>query len=106
MGRAADAAVQTLAKRLTERRLYKTLDLAAVSEDEGRQALTARKIDKAIADGRLSGAVIKDEQAKVSLYTQIGGDDDRMHKKLHIMDGEKPTEISKLSPIAARPCYP
>lgn len=43
--------------------------------------------------------VIKDEDASVTLYTQIGGDEDRMHKKLHILDARGPREIAELSSI-------
>ncbi len=37
-----------------------------------------------------NGSVIKDDAASVSIYTPIGGDDERSHKKLHILDGGKP----------------
>jgi hypothetical protein len=41
--------------------------------------------------------VIKDDGAAVSIYTQIGGDDDKTHKKLHILDARGPREITDLS---------
>ena len=44
-----------------------------------------------------SGAVIKDERASVGIYTPIGGDEDRTHNKLHVLDAGKPREISEMS---------
>jgi hypothetical protein len=36
----------------------------------------------------------------MNLYTQIGGDDERLHKRLHILDArEGPIEITKVSAI-------
>ena len=35
----------------------------------------------------------------VSIYTQIGGDDEKAHKKLHILDAKGPREITEMSPI-------
>ncbi|EQD56831.1 hypothetical protein B1A_11375, partial [mine drainage metagenome] len=44
--------------------------------------------------------IIKDESAAVSIYTQIGGDDERAHKRLHILDARKgPVEITEVSPL-------
>jgi uncharacterized protein len=99
MTRASDSEVSDLSTRLRERKLYKALDIAFVGSDPGRQRQRARHIDKEFKDKLAAGKVIKDEGAKVSIYTQIGGDEDRMHKKLHILDGKKPKEISDLSPI-------
>jgi uncharacterized protein len=96
MARAEDEAIADLAARLRERRLYKTLDVASIGYDQESQVKWSKRIDirfsKAIADG----AVLKDE-AKLTIYTQIGADEERMHKKLHILDGEKPVEIGKSS---------
>jgi hypothetical protein len=99
MTRAADPAVVDLASRLRERRLYKTLDLRAFGHDEGRQRRAARRIDKEFEVQRKSATVIKDEGAAVSIYTQIGGDDDKAHKKLHILDARGPREITEMSRI-------
>ena len=42
--------------------------------------------------------MIRDPDAAISIYTQIGGDDEKVHKKLHILDqAEGPREITKLS---------
>ena len=43
--------------------------------------------------------MIKDEGAAVSLYTQIGGDEEKTHKKLHILDAGRPREITDLSRV-------
>ncbi|MGB3391038.1 MAG: hypothetical protein WBA88_24005 [Pseudaminobacter sp.] len=40
-----------------------------------------------------------DDKAAIGIYAEIGGDEERMHKKLHILDGDKPVEISGLSPL-------
>ena len=57
----------------------------------------ARRIDRDFAGKIKTEEVIKDEGASISIYTQIGGDDERTHKKLHIIDAGKPTEITLLS---------
>lgn len=99
MSRASDPAVANFAGRLRDRRLYKTLDVRSFGTDEGRQQHRARRIDKAITKGEFTGAVSKDERAAINIYTQIGGDDDRTHKKLHVMDAGVPQEITKFSPL-------
>jgi hypothetical protein len=99
MQRASDRAIADLAIRLWQRRLYKTLDLRAFGHDKGRQRRAARRIDKELEEQSKREAVIKDEGAGVSIYTQIGGDDDRAHKKLHILDARGPREITEILPI-------
>jgi hypothetical protein len=100
MIRAADSAIADVAARLRERRLYKTLDLRATfGADEGSQRQAARRIDRHFAGQLNDGTVIKDQDASVSIYTQIGGDDERAHKKLHILDAKGPREITEISRI-------
>jgi HD superfamily phosphohydrolase len=99
MADAEHATIADLARRLRERRLYKTLDLRAFGHDEGRQRAAARRIDRDFQEELGSGAVIKDEGAAVSLYSQIGGDDEKTHKKLHILDAGRPREITDLSRV-------
>jgi HD superfamily phosphohydrolase len=99
MVHAVDPLVCDLAIRLRERRLYKTLDLRAFGHDEGKQRLAARRIDRDFEAQRASGEVIRDDGAVVSIYTQIGGDDEKAHKKLHILDARGPREITELSRI-------
>jgi hypothetical protein len=99
MTRAQDLAIRKLAERLRTRRLFKTLGMERFGSDEGRQKKMARRIDRHFSAKKEAGSVLKDEAAKASIYTQIGGDDDRMHKKLHVLDDEKPVEISNLSHI-------
>jgi HD superfamily phosphohydrolase len=97
---ASDTTIASLARRLRDRDLYKTLDLAGFGHDEGVQRREARRIDTRFADRIGSGQIIKDESAAVSIYTQIGGDDERAHKRLHILDArEGPVEITKVSRI-------
>lgn len=99
MTRADDTQVADLANRLRQRRLYKSLSLERFGLDAGLQRQKARRIDADYAVQIEQGSVLKDESAKVSIYTQIGGDDDRMHKKLHILDRNTPREISGLSKV-------
>jgi uncharacterized protein len=97
---AKDPVIADLARRLRERSLYKTLDLAAFGHDSGRQKHAARRIDRDFKDKIESQATIKDEGATISIYTQIGGDDDKMHKKLHILDAKGiPREVTEMSTI-------
>ena len=95
---ADDADIAELAMRLRNRDLYKTLDLRAFGEDEGKQTQWARWIDREFKDKISAGTVIKDPDAAISIYTQIGGDDEKVHKKLHVLDqAEGPREITALS---------
>src|SRR5690625_1574313 len=99
MTMASDPKYKELATRLRERRLYKTLDLGAVfGRDMGRQRMAARRIDKLFEES-MGDSVLKDDGAAVGIYAEIGGDDEREHKKLHILDGDRPVEISQLSEI-------
>jgi hypothetical protein len=75
------------------------LDLRFFGHDEGRQRQAARRIDKQFEKQKGDESVIKDEGAVLSIYTQIGGDDDKAHKKLHILDARGPREITELSAI-------
>ncbi len=99
MTNAADAPLADLAARLRERRLYKTLDVREFGHDVGKQRQRARRIDKAFEVQIRSEAVIKDERASVSIYSHIGGDDDKAHKRLHILDATGPREITDMSSI-------
>ena len=99
MTQATDRAIADLARRLRDRKLYKTLDLRAFGSDEGSQRKKARRIDTCFASELENGSVIPDKSAAVSIYTRIGGDDDKMHKKIHILDGTRPREITSLSAI-------
>lgn len=97
MSRAPDSVTRDLAGRLRERRFYKTLDSSFVGHDPGRQAVAARKIDAKREKGDFEGYVAKDEGAVFGIYTEIGGDDDKIHKKLHILDPEGAREVSEHS---------
>jgi hypothetical protein len=99
MASAEDEVIKTLAMRLRDRVLYKTLDVRAFGSDEGLQSKMIRRIDDLFKTEITAGSVIKDEDASVTIYTQIGGDEDRMHKKLHILDARGPREIVELSSV-------
>lgn len=96
---ADNAVISAMAKRLRDRRLYKTLDLVEFGDDAGKQGACLRQIQKKIVEGKFSKEVIVDKNAAVGLYAEIGGDVERMHKKLHVLDGGEPKEISTLSEI-------
>ena len=97
MQQGKDPVVAELAARLLERRLYKTLDIGRFGSDVGKQRQAARWIDQKFKEKLGKGEVIKDESAAVGIYTPIGGDEDRMHKKLHILDAGQPREIIEMS---------
>ena len=99
MSRAEDADVADMAIRLRERKLYKTLDMAEFGEDPGKQRGRLRRIREKFADQIEAETIMLDDKAAIGIYAEIGGDEERMHKKLHILDGDNPVEISKLSPL-------
>ena len=99
LSRAQDPVVAELAVRLRERRLYKTLDIAEFGEDPGRQRGQLRRIRERFQDQMTAETVMLDEKAAIGIYAEVGGDEEKMHKKLHILDADKPVEISRLSPL-------
>ncbi len=97
---AEDSEIAELATRLGKRDLYKTLDIRSFGSEEGRQTLRARQIDKMKVDKKFAGKVLKDDSAGLSIYSQVGGDEEKAHKKLRILDADKNTfEISRHSKI-------
>ena len=97
MRQGQDQTIAELAARIRERRLYKTLDIGRFGSDFGKQRQAARRIDRQFAEKLDKGEVIKDENASVGIYTPIGGDEEKMHKKLHILDAGRPREITEMS---------
>jgi uncharacterized protein len=100
MARAEDRRIADLAARLRERRLFKTLDVASIGYDPDRQVRWSKRIDRKFSDSLAEGTVLKDE-ASLTIYTQIGADEERTHKKLHILDGGQPIEIAKRSRLVS-----
>jgi HD superfamily phosphohydrolase len=99
MQAAGSKEIATLATRLRNRDLYKAVDIP-FGEDGGRQTRRIRHLDQDFKAELDSGLVIKDTGAAINIYTQIGGDDDRVHKKLHVIDqDDRPKEITKLSKL-------
>ena len=95
-----DEKIAQLARRLKNRELYKTLDCRAYSRDLDWQAAHAKKIDKRF--GTNGEWVIKDADARLSCYTQVGGDDEKAHKKLRILENDgKTPEITKFGGIVS-----
>ncbi|HEV7283211.1 MAG TPA: HD domain-containing protein [Kaistia sp.] len=99
LSKAEDTVVAEVATRLKERRLYKTLDIAEFGEDSGRQRSQLRRIKKEFKDQIEAETVMLDDKAAIGIYAEIGGDEEKMHKKLHILDANNPVEISKLSDL-------
>jgi len=99
MTHARDALVQDLALRIQSRRLYKTLDVGEFGSDPGRQAQKVRDIEQYFEQAIQNESVIKDDGAALNIYSVVGEDEERIHKRLHILDVRKPKEISELSPI-------
>ena len=73
--------------------------MAEFGEDQGAQRSRLRRIRKAFEAKITSEDVLVDEKASIGIYGEIGGDEERMHKKLHVLDGNTPKEISNLSPL-------
>ncbi len=99
LSHAEDPIISDIATRLRDRSLYKTLDLAEFGEDQGTQRGKLRRIRRLFEDKIATEKVLVDEGASIGIYGEIGGDEERMHKKLHVLDGGVPTEISQLSPL-------
>jgi HD superfamily phosphohydrolase len=89
--------ISSMARRLRGRNLYKTLDMAEFGADKGIQASRKRRIDARFKDQLSQGTVILDDKAAIGIYSEIGGDEERMHKRLHILDGNAPKEVNTLS---------
>ena len=68
-----------MATRLRNRDLYKAVDIP-FGEDGGRQTRRIRHLDQDFKAELASGLMIKDTGAAINIYTQIGGDDDRVQK--------------------------
>jgi uncharacterized protein len=101
MTNATDTNIANLAKRLRDRNLYKALDCRAFDPAQEWQATGIKKIDKRVDS--FSGATIKDGNARLSIYTHIGSDEEKAHKKLRILDrSEKTLEITAFGGIAAK----
>jgi HD superfamily phosphohydrolase len=99
LSKAQDATIRETATRLKERRLYKTLDMAEFGEDSGRQRGRLRLITERFEDQIKAGTVMLDDKASIGIYAEVGGDEEKMHKKLHILDAGSPVEISRLSDL-------
>lgn len=99
MAGARDPVIADTAAGLRGRRLYKTLDLAEFGEDQGRQRARLRRIKQDFGGQIESGDVLVDDKASIGIYAEIGGDEERMHKKLHILDAGVVIEISRLSEL-------
>jgi len=99
MTRAADESIARLAERILSRKLYKTLDAASIGADAKSRAKWGKRIDLAFKKRIDDGTVWKDPGARLAIYSEVGGDEERMHKKLHVLDGGEPIEISERSDL-------
>lgn len=98
-----DIEVGNLARRLRNRELYKTLDCRSFHRELEWQAAGAKKIDRRF--DFTDGSVIKDTDARLSIYTQVGGDDEKAHKKLRILEasGKTPEITSFVGIVSSLP---
>jgi hypothetical protein len=97
MENAPDEFVRDLAQRLRRRDLFKGFDLEAeYGADPEIQRRHRRRIDNTFA-AEMDRSVLKDE-AKLTIYGEIGADDAKAHKRLMIlMPGKQPKEITSVS---------
>lgn len=97
MARGADDELAEIADRLIHRKLYKTLDSRAFDSDTQWQNAGIKKVDRWIEQERV--VRIKDDDAKLTIYNEIGGDEEKAHKKLRILnaDGIHISEITEVS---------
>lgn len=99
LSKADDETISDMATRLRERRLYKTLDLAEFGADPGIQRTKLRQIKAKFEKEIGMETVIVDDKGSFGIYSEIGGESERMHKKLHILKNGFPIEITKMSEI-------
>lgn len=99
LSKAEDPDVSEMATCLRERRLYKTLDIAEFGADQGTQRQKLRRITTQFETQISAGTVMIDDKGSFGIYSEIGGESERMHKKLHILEGDVPVEISKKSKL-------
>lgn len=97
--KAADPVVREMATCLRERKLYKTLDIAEFGADQGTQRQKLKRIRTLFAAQIAAERVMIDDKGSFGIYSEIGGESERMHKKLHILEGDVPVEISKNSDL-------
>jgi len=97
LSKAEDAIVSDMASRLQRRRLYKTLDITEFGADQGTQRQKLKRIKTQFDEQIKAETVMIDDKGSFGIYSEIGGESERMHKKLHILEGEIPVEISKKS---------
>jgi uncharacterized protein len=99
--RAADKRISGLARRILERRLFKTLDMhtEAGNSDKDDFVEACRQVEVQFKNGIANGEIIVDMGAKVKMYTEIEGISQNVHKKIYILDAGKPKQISKVSKL-------
>jgi HD superfamily phosphohydrolase len=99
LSKAEDPVVRDMATRLQRRQLYKTLDIAEFGADQGIQRQKLKRIKAQFEDQIGEETVMIDDKGSFGIYSEIGGESERMHKKLHILEGQTPVEISKKSEL-------
>jgi len=99
LSNATDPVISDMATRLRSRSLYKTLDIAEFGTDQGTQRTNLRRIRRQFERQIEDEVVMIDDKGSFGIYSEIGGETEKMHKKLHILEGSLPVEISKKSDI-------
>lgn len=107
IARSSDKAAADLARRLRERDLYKAIDInrefpiAPGEENEDvaqRRQQKMQQLEKLVGKKALGKTVLRDSEP-ISVYGEVGGDEEKRHKKLSIMlSGNGTREITQLSP--------
>ena len=73
--------------------------MASLGDDADGSKRAAKRIDRDFKDDIAAGRVLKD-QARISAYTHVGGDDALTHKTLLIIDGAgRLREITRASKV-------
>ncbi len=99
LANAENPSIKEIACRLRERRLYKTMDIAEFGADPGTQRQKLRKIKEQFEAQIRDETVIIDDKGSFGIYSEIGGESEKMHKKIHILEGNTPVEITKKSDL-------
>ncbi len=99
LSNAEDFSIKDIACRLRERRLYKTMDIAEFGADSGKQRQQLRKIKAQFEKEIENETVIVDDKGSFGIYSEIGGESEKMHKKIHILEGTTPVEITEKSKL-------
>ena len=100
---ASDTRICALAGGILRRKIYKSLDMHNVVGDSDADSFTdaCRRVEKRFKSEIDAGSVMVDTGAKVKMYTHIDGTDEKIHKKIYILQAGQPKQISRVSSLVA-----